>query len=152
MKQITPQQFAISSDDKQPDSKQPETNADAVTAELSAVWGSSAVNDHVAWKRIQVMRVEGTGEKYSRVSLPGVTVTVKGKANGTVTDVNGHFEISVPGTDAILLCSYVGYFSKEIPVGGQQSIQVVLNEDTRQLNQVVVVGFGTQKKVNLTVP
>ncbi|PWV53575.1 TonB-dependent receptor [Chitinophaga sp. S165] len=150
MKQITQRQFAISSDDASKNDKAPEVDAGSTSAmALRTVWGSGA-GDNISWDRIQVMRVTGTVKGAAGVVLPGVTVTVKGKGNGTVTDANGRFEISVPGNDVVLVFSYVGYFQKEVPVSGQQSIDVVLNEDTRQLNQVVVVGFGTQKKVNLT--
>lgn len=150
IKQITPQQFAISTDNKSRDSKSPDADAGESNLELRTIWRGGSSNDNSAWKRIQVVRVSGTVKGAAGVALPGVTVTVKGKGNGTVTDVDGHFEISIPGNDAVLVFSYVGYFPKEVIVNGQQPIEVVLNEDTRQLNQVVVVGFGTQKKVNLT--
>ncbi|UPK70711.1 SusC/RagA family TonB-linked outer membrane protein [Chitinophaga filiformis] len=150
MKQITPRQFAISSDEQPGNTKAPNADASNVAMQLNSVWSGSDAINNMHWKRIQVMRVSGTVKGAGGVPLPGVSVAVKGKGNGTVTDVNGHFEISVPGNDAVLVFSYVGYFQKEVIVDGEQSVDVVLNEDTRQLNQVVVVGFGTQKKVNLT--
>jgi TonB-linked SusC/RagA family outer membrane protein len=152
MKQITPQQFAISAggNSKSKENKAPDINAGASNIILQTLRGGNDNSDNSAWRRIQVMRVSGTVKGTAGVALPGVTVTVKGKGNGTVTDTEGRFTISVPGNDAVLVFSYVGYFQKEVAVGTQQQLDVVMNEDTRQLNQVVVVGFGTQKKVNLT--
>lgn len=82
--------------------------------------------------------------------LPGVNVIVKGNSsNGTITDLDGQFTLSVPST-AILSISYVGYKSQEVPVKGSKSLRIVLNEDTETLEEVVVVGYGVQKKANLT--
>jgi TonB-linked SusC/RagA family outer membrane protein len=82
--------------------------------------------------------------------MPGVNVTVKGTMTGTVSDVNGKFSINVPNRDAVLVFSSLGYAMQEIPVGDQTSLNITLNEDTRQIEEVVVVGYGTQRKVNMT--
>jgi len=82
--------------------------------------------------------------------LPGVNVSVKGTSIGVVSDVSGKYQITVPNTDAVLLFSFVGYATTEMSVGGQREINIQLAEDTRQIEEVVVVGYGTQKKVNLT--
>lgn len=79
----------------------------------------------------------------------GVTVMVKGTSNGTMTDVSGNFSISVPENSAIVI-SYMGYMPQEVPVRDQSFVKVILEEDEKMLDEVVVVGFGTQKKVNLT--
>ncbi|GAA4309475.1 TonB-dependent receptor [Compostibacter hankyongensis] len=84
-----------------------------------------------------------------KTPLAGVTVHVKGTQNGTVTDVNGNFSLSA-APDAVLEASYVGYLNKEVPVNSQTDITISLAENIRELNDVVVVGYGTQKKVNLT--
>ena len=82
--------------------------------------------------------------------LPGVNVSVKGTTTGVVTDINGKYSINVSGNDAVLVFSFVGYVTNEFPVGEMREINVVLNEDTHEIEEIVVVGYGTQKKVNLT--
>ncbi|MCE5346909.1 MAG: SusC/RagA family TonB-linked outer membrane protein [Bacteroidales bacterium] len=82
--------------------------------------------------------------------LPGTTVQVKGTIQGIITDLNGNFSIDVANPNAILIFSFVGYIPKEIPVQNQTSISVILSEDIRGLEEVVVIGYGTQKKVDLT--
>ena len=83
-------------------------------------------------------------------SLPGVNVTVKGTFTGVTTDVNGKYQITVPNADAVLAFSFVGYQTTEMIVGAQRIIDVLLTEDAQQIGEVVVVGYGSQKKVNLT--
>ncbi|MEG1617905.1 MAG: TonB-dependent receptor [Bacteroidales bacterium] len=79
----------------------------------------------------------------------GANVTVKGSPTGNITNENGQF--SLPVTDqSVLVISYIGYGDQEIKVGDKTSLHIVLKEDTQLLEDVVVVGFGTQKKVNLT--
>lgn len=83
-------------------------------------------------------------------SLPGVNVVVKGTTAGVVTDLNGKYSIKVPGPDATLVFSYVGYTSKEVKVADQTNISVTMEEEVRELDQVVVIGYGVQKKSDLT--
>ncbi len=83
-------------------------------------------------------------------ALPGVNIVLKGSATGQVTDVNGRYSIGVLGTDDVLIFSFVGYISREISVRNRTIIDVELVQDTKALEEVVVVGYGTQKKVNLT--
>ena len=82
-------------------------------------------------------------------SAPGVTVLVKNTNNGTVTDTNGIFRISAP-SNATLVFSQLGMAKQEVALAGRTTINVVMKEDVSQLNEVVVVGYGTQKKVNLS--
>lgn len=80
----------------------------------------------------------------------GASIVEKGKAgNGTITDIDGSFSITVPA-NAILTVSFIGYKKQEVSVAGKTSLRITLKEDTEMLDEVVVVGFGTQKKVNLT--
>ena len=79
----------------------------------------------------------------------GANVTVKGQSIGTITDIDGRFVLDAP-KDAVLQITYIGYVSQEVKVFGKKELNVVLKEDTETLDEVVVVGFGTQKKVNLT--
>lgn len=83
-------------------------------------------------------------------TLPGVNILEKGTSNGTITDENGNFSLKVNNTESVLIFSYIGYLSKEVSVENQRAINVNLEADTRGLEEVVVVGYGTQKKVNLT--
>ena len=82
--------------------------------------------------------------------LPGVNVVIKGTRNGTVTDLDGNFRIAVPGPEAVLEFSFIGYITKEVTVGNQSTVNVALEPDVQQLEEVVVVGYGTQKKSDLT--
>lgn len=79
----------------------------------------------------------------------GVNVTERGTSNGTITDLSGAFTLKV-STRSTLAITYIGFLTVEIPVGNQTTINVRLKEDTQSLDEVVVVGYGTQKKVNLT--
>ncbi|RHO74588.1 TonB-dependent receptor [Parabacteroides sp. AF48-14] len=81
--------------------------------------------------------------------VAGASVVVKGTTNGTVTDMDGNFVLDVKKGDVIVI-SFIGYLTQEIKYNGEQSIKVNLKEDTQKLDEVVVVGYGVQKKVNLT--
>lgn len=79
--------------------------------------------------------------------LPGVNVSVKGNTSiGTITDFDGNFILSVP-SDATLQISFIGFKTQEIQVAGKPEIHAILKEDTETLEEVVVVGYGVQKKV-----
>ncbi|UBZ15272.1 TonB-dependent receptor [Flagellimonas marinaquae] len=81
--------------------------------------------------------------------MPGVNVLVKGTTNGVVTDFDGEFTIDDVSNDDTLVFSYIGFVSQEVPVGTQTEINITLSEDTQALDEVVVVGYGTQKKSNV---
>ena len=83
-------------------------------------------------------------------ALPGVNVAVKGTTRGTTTDANGMYRISVSDNQAVLVFSAVGFVSQEITVGNQSTVNLTINTDSRSLNEVIVVGYGTQKKSQLT--
>ncbi|MEK6479364.1 TonB-dependent receptor [Catalinimonas sp. 4WD22] len=82
--------------------------------------------------------------------LPGVNVIVQGTGTGTVTNINGEYSLEVPSSESVLVFSFVGYVSKEITVGNSNTIDVNLVADQAQLDEVVVIGYGTQKKSDLT--
>lgn len=83
--------------------------------------------------------------------LVGVSIRIEGTTQGTITDVDGAFEVQVPAAGATLDFSYVGYLTEKVKVKpGQKSIVVYMQEDAIMLDEAVVVGYGTQKKVNLT--
>ena len=95
-------------------------------------------------KRITGQVVDQNGEP-----IIGANVVVKGTTNGTITDIDGNFSLDVPN-NAILVVSYIGYSDQQVAVGNQSAIHIAMSEDTQKLDEVVVVGYGTQKKVNLT--
>jgi len=98
----------------------------------------------------QTLTVSGTVTDNTGGGLPGVTVVVKGTTNGMVTDFDGNYTLSnVPG-DAVLIFSFVGMSTKEVPVAGKSEISVVLEEETIGIEEVVAVGYGTMKKSDLT--
>lgn len=78
--------------------------------------------------------------------LPGVSILLKGTQRGTVTDSQGNFSMDVPGQAAVLVFSFLGYTAQEIMVGNRTTINITLEVDEKMLDEVVVVGFGTQKK------
>jgi TonB-linked SusC/RagA family outer membrane protein len=99
----------------------------------------------------QQRTVRGTvSSATDQLSLPGVTVSIKGTTIGTTTDINGDYEIQVSGSGVILVYSFVGMQSKEVTVGDQTVINVALQSDLVGLEEVVVVGYGTQRRDAVT--
>ncbi|MGS2741446.1 SusC/RagA family TonB-linked outer membrane protein [Sinomicrobium sp. M5D2P17] len=82
--------------------------------------------------------------------LPGANILVKGTTNGTQTDFDGNYTLSDVPEDAVLVFSYIGYKNNEVSVDGKTSINVTLQEDTQALDEVVVVGYGTQRRSDVT--
>jgi TonB-dependent starch-binding outer membrane protein SusC len=83
-------------------------------------------------------------------SLPGVSVVVKGTTNGTVTDANGAYKLTVPGSDAVLVFSFVGFATEEVAVGTRTTVNVALNSDIKALSEVVVTGYTTENRREVT--
>ena len=98
----------------------------------------------------QTVTVTGTVTDTMNEPLIGVNVQVKGTTIGTVTDINGKYALSVSGSQSVLVFSYVGYLPQEITVGNQQVINVTLRDDLQNLEEVIVIGYGTQRKSDLT--
>ncbi|AQG79555.1 SusC/RagA family TonB-linked outer membrane protein [Spirosoma montaniterrae] len=98
----------------------------------------------------QDRRVSGVVKDETGSALPGVSVVLKGSTQGTTTDAEGKYNLAVPGSNARLVFSYVGYVSKEIAVGSQSSLDVALQADDKTLNEIVVIGYGTARKSDLT--
>lgn len=96
------------------------------------------------------IEVSGTvSSKSDRETIPGVNIILKGTAIGTVTDMDGTYAVNVP-EDGILIFSSIGYSILEVPVNGRTSIDVALEEDMQNLEEVVVIGYGTQKSKDIT--
>jgi TonB-linked SusC/RagA family outer membrane protein len=82
--------------------------------------------------------------------LPGVSLLIKGTTTATTTDFSGEYTINVPNTKSVLVFSYVGFTTQEITVGNRKNITISLQSETKTLDEVVVVGYGTQKKSDVT--
>ncbi len=95
-------------------------------------------------------RITGNITDENGEGLPGATILEKGTSNGTITDVSGNFSISVQDENAVLQISFVGYQTVEQAVGSQTNLSISLEPDEEQLDEVVVMGYGTQKKRDLT--
>ncbi len=98
----------------------------------------------------QETTVTGTVSSDMEGPIPGVNIVIQGTTQGAVTDVDGNYSITVPGPDAVLVFTSIGYASQSITVGNQTSINVSLVEDVQALDEIVVIGYGTQKKKELT--
>ncbi|MFC5410371.1 SusC/RagA family TonB-linked outer membrane protein [Larkinella bovis] len=94
--------------------------------------------------------VSGTVTDEKGSALPGVSILLKGSSKGATTDANGHYTIEVTDQNAVLIFSFLGYTTREESVGNRTSIMVSLQVDEKALQEVVVVGYGTQKKSGLT--
>lgn len=94
--------------------------------------------------------LQGKVQSVEGLPLLGVSVQIKGTSISTSTGVNGEFQLSSPDKGSLLVFRYVGFDTKEVEVDGQRDLIVTLNESSESLEEVVVVGYGTQKKVNLT--
>ncbi len=100
--------------------------------------------------RVADVAVSGKVVDEKGADLPGVSVAVKGSTQGTTTDGTGRFRITVPGPSAVLVFSFVGYLSQEITVGSQTALTVDLLPDNQTLSEVVVVGYGSQRRQDIT--
>ncbi|MEO6287593.1 MAG: TonB-dependent receptor [Dyadobacter sp.] len=99
----------------------------------------------------QTRQLSGKVTDEQAKDLPGVSIVVKGKQQGTVTDANGQYKLALPDAEVITLTfSFVGYQSQEIDVAGRSNLDVSLKPNDNSLAEVVVVGYGTQKKKDLT--
>ncbi len=82
--------------------------------------------------------------------IPGVTVLLKGTDSGTVTDIDGNFEMNVPSDESVLVFSFVGMATQEVEVGNLSTLDITMSDDAVGLSEVIVVGYGVQKKENLS--
>jgi len=90
--------------------------------------------------------VTGTVTSEEEGPIPGVNIVIEGTVTGTVTTVDGNYSIDVPGPDAVLIFSSIGYSTQAITVGDRTSIDVLMVADVTSLDEIVVIGYGTQKK------
>jgi len=123
----------------------------AIACCITCVQPALALAANKTHKEIASVRISGQVTDDKGVTLPGVSVSLKGTGTGTVSDIKGNFSITVPdASSGTLVFSYLGYINQEIVLKGQTNIKVSLQVDSKSLNEVVVVGYGTQKKATLT--
>jgi len=94
--------------------------------------------------------IKGSIKDTAGEPMIGVNVLVKGTTNGTITDFDGNFSLTGVSNNATLLISYIGYLSQEVKVGAQKEMKIVMKEDNKTLDEVVVIGYGTVKRRDLT--
>lgn len=94
--------------------------------------------------------IKGVVKDQQGETLPGVSVQIKGTGRGTMSNNNGEYSIQVPGNNAVLVFTYIGFQSKEVPAGSKQTLDVTLEMSDNALSEVVVVGYGTRKKSDVT--
>lgn len=82
--------------------------------------------------------------------IPGVNISIKGTSTGTVSDAQGNYSLSVPSGNVTLVFSFIGYTTQEVPLNGRATLDVNMAADVKQLSEIVVVGYGTQKKQDVT--
>lgn len=99
---------------------------------------------------LQGQLIRGTIVDKDGVPVIGANIIEKGTSNGTITDFNGEFSLNVSSANAVLQISYIGYISQEISASGNKPLKIVLKEDSETLDEVVVVGYGVQKKKLVT--
>lgn len=96
--------------------------------------------------------VSGMVTDHLGAPLPGATVSIKGnETTGTQTDFDGNYSIRIPSSNTILVFRYLGFTTKEITVGSNTTINVTLQEDAQSLDEIVVIGYGTQKKSDVNM-
>ena len=135
-----------------------------VSEVLNAMFGNTAIGYEIKDGKIYLFKaaertttsinqqkriITGTVVDPNGEAVIGANVVVKGTTNGTITDMDGKFSLEVP-EGAMLLVSYIGYGDYETKVGNQSNLSITLKEDSKALDEVVVVGYGTQKKADLT--
>lgn len=104
----------------------------------------------VCYTNAQGLTVTGVVKDQSGEALIGVNVMEKGTTNGSITDIDGKYSVTVTGKNPILVFSYIGYLTQEIPVSNRKVINLTMKEDSEELEEVVVIGYGTAKKKDLT--
>ncbi|RAJ08002.1 TonB-linked SusC/RagA family outer membrane protein [Arenibacter echinorum] len=125
------------------------TDGSTIVVKKGSVDSSERSSDKILDKKLQ-FQVSGTIRDNDGTPLPGANILEKGTTNGTQADFDGNFSISVENENAVLVVSYVGFANKEVPLNGQTNISVGLVESAAGLDEVVVIGYGSMRKSDLT--
>lgn len=115
---------------------------------VSPVFATQGTTTSMTTEIVQQQTVTITGVVKDKSGEPiiGANVLEKGTSNGVITNVDGEYTLKVSGSNSVLIISYIGYKSQEIVIGSQRKVNVTLADDTELLDEVVVIGYGTQKK------
>lgn len=122
----------------------------AILLSLPTTPSRAGANDPPARQATADQRVSGRIQDDQGNPLPGVNVVVKGTSQGTTSDARGRYELTVPTGGTTLVFSFIGYLSQEVAVNNRSTVDVTLAGDTKALNEVVVIGYGTVRKSDLT--
>ena len=117
---------------------------------FAALFAVCILHSAQAAELTQAKSVSGMVSDEGGTPIPGVNILVKGTRAGTVTDADGKYTLTLPDASSMLVFSYIGYVTREIIIGNQTVIDVVLMEDMQRIDEVIVVGYGTQRKKDLT--
>ncbi|MDR1600839.1 MAG: TonB-dependent receptor [Tannerella sp.] len=121
-----------------------------LTAQHIAAGNERQAEGRAAHLLQQGINITGTVTDENETPIPGANVVLEGSTTGVTTDGSGKYAVTVPDHDAVLVFSFIGYITQEVIVGDQTVIDIALPEDARRLEEVVVVGYGTQKRKELT--
>ncbi|WP_297336234.1 SusC/RagA family TonB-linked outer membrane protein [Algoriphagus sp.] len=132
-------------------SKQTGLNFKQVNGNIHVRRNSTAqASQSVVIEEQEDVAVSGVVYDDTGVALPGASVIEKGTTNGTVTDLDGSFSLTVSSSESVLVVSFIGMLTQEITVGQQSEFTINLEQDTKSLEEVVVIGYGTQKRREIT--
>ncbi|MDN5202121.1 TonB-dependent receptor [Fulvivirgaceae bacterium BMA10] len=113
-------------------------------------WSEKALTEELSENLVWDKEISGKVTDEQGVGLPGVNVLAKGTTIGTVTDVNGNYRFNVSDETTVLVFSYVGYLAEEVEISGRSVVNISLSPDIETLSEIIVIGYGSQKKADLT--
>ena len=121
-------------------------------AGVSSVWATPETTESMRTEMVQQQTVTVSGVVKDRKGEPiiGANIMEKGTTNGTITDFDGKYTLKVKNAKSILVVSYIGYQTQEIPVGNGGKKDITMQDDSELMDEVVVIGYGTQRKGDVT--
>ncbi|WP_147676502.1 SusC/RagA family TonB-linked outer membrane protein [Algibacter pacificus] len=124
-------------------------NYDFKLGENGAILLNKVISPSIKQEVIQ-QSISGTVKDSNNMPLPGANIVEKGTKNGITTDFDGNFTLKTSNDNVVLVVSFIGYTTQEIPVNGQKNINIILKENAAGLDEVIVVGYGTQSRKKIT--